>query len=215
MIYYLPSCQYKANHAESSAKIQKYLRDTGVTVVGCCRVSQNLFHEEDTVLSNCTSCARITDEQSPEVNNISIYEYLLTDKNFPWPNYNGEKITVQDCYRAVGKPNTQHAIRECLLKMNFTPIEIEENFEKTKFDGLFKYTNVSKSNLTLAPTYYSKLQDEFIVVKDEAEQKEEMQNWVSQYQTERVVCYCNACLKGLKLGGANAMHILDLITANL
>lgn len=215
MIHYLPSCKFKASHPETSSLLQTYLSNNGVNVSGCCRLSQNQFGKGDTVLTNCTSCAIITDEQSPEVNEISVYEYLLNDSDFNWPNLNGEEISVQDCYRCVDKPEVQKAIRECLIKMNAVPVEIEENFEKTQFDGTYKYNNVSKSNLDLAPQYYTRLQNDYIKVKTIEEQIQEMKKWVEQYKTERVVCYCNSCLKGLKLGNANAIHILDVITRNL
>ncbi len=184
-------------------------------IAGCCRVSQDLFHQGDRVLTNCTSCAIITDEVSPQAEELSIYEYLLEDEDFVWPDYHGEKITVQDCYRSTHKPEMQKAIRECLKKMNMVPVEIEENYEKTKFDGIFRYQKISDSNLSLAPKYFGRLKDEYIEILPEDRQKEEMEKWVRQYKTGRVVVYCNSCLKGVLLGGANGIHILDLIARDL
>lgn len=85
MIHYLPSCKFKASHPEASSLLQTYLSRNGVIVSGCCRISQKQFSKGDTVLTNCTSCAIITDEQSPEVNEISVYEYLLNNTTFNWP----------------------------------------------------------------------------------------------------------------------------------
>ena len=90
----------------------------------------------DTVLTNCSSCAIITDEMSPQADEMSIYEYLLADESFPWPDYHGEVVTVQDCYRAAHKPAVQKAVRECLNRMNMRPAELEENYERTRFDGI-------------------------------------------------------------------------------
>ena len=42
-----------------------------------------------------------------------------------------------------------------------------------------------------------------------------MEEWVQQYQTERVVAYCNACVKGIVLGGARGVHLLQLATKEL
>lgn len=215
-VYYLPSCKYKAAHKDVSEKIQKYLREKkGVQVAGCCRVSQNLFEEGDIVLTNCSSCTIITNEVSPQANEMSIYEYLLKDEDFVWPDYHGERITVQDCYREIDKPATQRAVRECLKKMNMVPVELEENFEKTKFDGTFRYTPISASNLKLAPKFFNKLNDEYIEIIPADKQKEEMEKQVSQYTTDRVVVYCNSCLQGVLLGGANGIHLLDLICRDL
>lgn len=152
-VYYLPGCKYKELHALSSQKIRTYLRAKPDHVIAdCCKKSQSLFHDGDTVLTNCSSCAIITDEASPQANEMSIYEYLLADEAFLWPDYRGEEITVQDCYRAAHKP---------------------------------------------------------------AVQKAQMSEWVKQYRTDRVVVYCNSCLKGVQLDGADGVHLLELITADL
>lgn len=216
MIYYLPSCKYKAAHADSSRKIQRYLSGKpGLEIAGCCRVSQDLFREGDLVLTNCTSCAAITDEAAPQVREISLYEYLLEDPEFVWPDYHGEEITVQDCFRSRHKPEMMRAARECLKRMNLVPVEIKENLAHTRFDGIFQFSNVSESNLKLAPNYFSKIQEEYIEVISPDEQRERMAEWVRQYQTNRVVVYCNSCLKGVLLGGANGVHLLNLITRDL
>lgn len=215
-VFYLPSCNFKAAHPEVSEKLQAYLRNKPDTeIAGCCRVSQDLFHEGDTVLTNCVSCAIITDEVSPQANEMSLYEYLLQDPLFPWPDHHGEKITVQDCYRTVHKPQVQKAVRECLLRMNMVPVEIEENYEKTRFDGPFRYTKMPSGNLKIAPVFFNKLNDEYIEVLPAEEQERIMKEWVRQYQTERVVVYCNSCLNGVKMGGANGVHLLDLAAENL
>lgn len=214
-VYYLPSCKYKAAHTESGLKIQKYLKEAGAEICGCCRISQNLFGKDDIVLTNCSSCALITDEQSPQAKEISIYEYLLDDPAFPWPDHHGERITVQDCYRTINKPETQKAVRSCLQKMNMVPVEIEENYEKTRFDGTFRYLPISKSNLLLAPAVYQEMNKNYIEILPAEEQKKRLTEWVKQYTTSRVTVYCNSCLKGVLLGGADGIHILDLITAEL
>ena len=99
--------------------------------------------------------------------------------------------------------------------MNMVPVEIEENYEKTKFDGVFRYQNVSQSNLDLAPKFFNRIQNEYIEVIPKEEQKQFMEEWVKQYKTERVTVYCNSCLTGVLLGGTNGIHILDLITRDL
>lgn len=115
-VYYLPSCKYKELHALSSQKIRTYLRAKPDHVIAdCCKKSQSLFHDGDTVLTNCSSCAIITDEASPQANEMSIYEYLLADEAFPWPDYRGEEIIVQDCYRAAHKPAVQKAVRTAYI----------------------------------------------------------------------------------------------------
>ena len=34
-----------------------------------------------------------------------------------------------------------------------------------------------------------------------------------QFATDKVVCYCHYCLEGLKMGGADAVHLAELLFA--
>lgn len=211
MIYYLPSCKVKTRHKEASLKIQEYLNNNGVEVLGCCKLSQEIFKKGDTVITNCTSCAIITDECSPNVKEISLYEYLLEENSFKWPNYNGENITVQDCLRTIHKPQLQLAVRSCLEKMNIKPIEIKDNFDKSRFDGLFCYRKMSDVNKKFAPVYFSEYEKEYVKKVEKDIGEEYMKEWCKQYTTDRIVVYCNSCLEGIKIGGANGVHLVELI----
>jgi len=95
------------------------------------------------------------------------------------------------------------------------PAELEENHARTRFDGIYKYRRISDANHALAPKQYGRIQEEFIDVQPEEVQKAQMTEWVKQYRTERVCVYCNSFLKGVQLGGAEGVHLLNLITADL
>lgn len=212
MICYLPSCKIKDLHKEESLIIQDYLANRNINILGCCKVlKHDTYTENDTIINNCTSCAIITDENQPRANEITLYEYVLQIDNFPWHDFKGEKITVQDCFRANDKPNVQLAIRECLRRMNFKIVELSENFENCKFDGPFEYTYPSNSNLKLAPKYFNYFKDNYYKKIDEKEVKEKMIEHCKQYTTDKILVYCNSCLKGVKMGGANGIHMADLL----
>lgn len=216
MVYYLQSCNFTAASPESSRKIRDYMASKpDVKVPGCCRPSQKLFQEGDTVLSICLTCSAITREVSPMVRELSFWEWVLTDPDFPWPDYHGEEMTVQDCWRARNKPSLMKAVRECLKRMDIQPVEIAENFENTQFDGVWRFNPVQKRNMDIAPDYFTEVQAHGLELIPQEEQLARMQEWVQQYKTERVVAYCNACLRGIKMGGANGIHLMELMTANL
>lgn len=214
MIYYLPSCKFKAGFPDTSKKLQAFLSSEGVTITGCCKPSQKMFAEGDTVLNNCCTCALITEEKSPFVTSKSLYEYLLDDPAFPWPDYGGERITVQDCWRARDHRAEQEAIRECLRRMNIVPVELAENFEKAEFDGTWRFAPKIMQE-KFAPVAFGEINRTGIIPVPEEEWEQRMRDHVSQYTTDLVVCYCNACLAGVKLGGANGVHILELAAARL
>lgn len=215
MLYYLPSCNFTAACPESSKKIKAYMaQQPGVTVAGCCRPTQKQLTQDDTAITVCLTCAAITREASP-AGEQSFWEYVLWDEHFPWPDFHGEKITVQDCWRAGNKPGLQKAVRACLERMNLVPVELEENYEKTQFDGVWRYNPVLQKNLDVAPVYFEKVAETGLTLIPKEEQAARMQEWAKQYKTDRVLTYCNACLRGVQLGGANGVHLMELLTTNL
>lgn len=216
MYIYLPSCNFTVARPEASKKIKQYLSSKfDVKVVGCCRPQQKQMTPEDTILSICLTCSAITNEVNPDTPEKSLWEYLLTDNNFPWPDFHGEEMTIQDCWRARNKPTMLDAVRACMVKMNLRPVEIAENREKTQFDGVWRYNPVLQKNLDIAPKYFQDIAQTGLELIPPDEQKARMEAWVSQYTTERVATYCTACLKGTLLGGANAVHLLELLTINM
>ena len=75
------------------------------------------------MVSICHNCSAIFEERHPEINLQSIWELILEDENFNYPNYHGEKITVQDCWRQKENLAEQKAVREILRRMNFEIME--------------------------------------------------------------------------------------------
>lgn len=216
MYVYLPSCQFTGMDPDASRKISSYLATRPDTrVAGCCRPEQKRLTAEDVAVTVCMSCAAITREASPQTTEISIWEHLLKDESFPWPDYHGERMTIQDCWRARNRPEVHAAVRQCMERMNLTVVELAENRERAQFDGVWRFRPVAKRNLDIAPTYFSDVQAHGLELLPEEQQRRRMEEWVQQYQTERVVAYCNACVKGIVLGGARGVHLLQLATKEL
>lgn len=42
-----------------------------------------------------------------------------------------------------------------------------------------------------------------------------MREHAAQYTTQRAAGYCNACVAGMKMGGADAYHLMELAVQNL
>lgn len=38
-----------------------------------------------------------------------------------------------------------------------------------------------------------------------------MKEWCAQYQTDKILVYCNGCERGIRLGGCHPIHIVELI----
>lgn len=213
MFVYLPSCNFTAGCPEASERIKRYMEERpNVRIAGCCRPEQQKLTPDDKVLTLCLFCASITQEVSPETGQMSIWEYLLQDKSFPWPDYGGEAMVIRDCRRARNNPVLLDAVRSCMERMNITPVELADNREASNFDGVWPFNPVPQRNLDIAPEYFGKLRDQEMELLPQEEQRCRMEEQARQYTTKRVVCYCPACLKGVRLGGADGIHLMELVT---
>ena len=151
MLHYLPGCDVFKNHSTASKKIQQYMKDSGAIIDQCCRVKKHFLTETDIIVTNCTLCQLILQETHPETKHLSLYEFVLKDIHFPWINHQGSTIIVQDCWRTRNDLNLQIAVRECLKKMNFEIIEMSENYNKTKYCGVWLNNQPVRECIELAP----------------------------------------------------------------
>lgn len=209
---YFPSCKLTAYLSESSKKIQDYLGEKyGMNITGCCRPNHNKLTEQDIAVYICNTCAAFIREDAPQAKAISVWEFLAEDDEFPWRDYHGEKMTVQDCWRVYDNRTQQDAIRKILERMNIEIVEIENNFEKTDFCGTSLLEALSPQNGEFAPIrFIENARDKFIPHSKE-DQEKIMKEYCTQFTTDKVVCYCTACVQGVKLGGVKGIHLLDLM----
>lgn len=213
---YFPGCKYTIHSRENSRKIRQYLiRQHGIRQTGCCRTGLDTLSAEDTILFVCPTCSAFMQEYTPQNRSLSIWEILEKDDAFPWPDYGGDRMTVQDCWRSFDNRPLQDAIRQVLKRLNAEVVEMEKNYEKTDFCGSSLMKTQSPRYFQFAPVrFIENAGDKFIPVPAE-EQERRMQEHGKQFTTEKVVCYCTGCLHGLRLGGIDAIHLMDLMTARL
>ena len=213
---YFPSCKFKAGYPGTSRKLAEYL-DTryGMAITGCCRENLQHLKEEDTAVCICNTCSAFCDESSNAREVVSIWEFLVKDMEFPFPDYGGEKIALQDCWRAYDKRVRQDSVRELMRKMNVRVVELPENYEKTRFCGT--------SVLQAPPAYYGDFApkrfdkdapDDFFRTYAEEDRVERMRSHFAAVATGRVACTCMACAEGIRLGGKKPVHVMELLFAN-
>ena len=153
MIYYYPSCKFTAAHPELSEKIGSFLKERGIETAGCCRKTHGLPAAGDGALTVCQSCRMIVSENRPDCEVRSLFEYLdaLPEGELPLPDLRGERITVQDCYRAKDRESEKAAVRSLLRKMNAEIVELPGLPEELMYDGDFLWKPLSAENRALAP----------------------------------------------------------------
>lgn len=209
--FFFPGCKVKATFPTESKKLEEYiLKKYNIEPIGCCRIKHQVLVPHDTAIVVCNNCAAIIEENT-KANIMSIYEIIDDDHEFTFPDYHGEKITIQDCWIAYEKRKVQEAVRSLLQKMNFSIVELSENYEKTKFCGVNLLSPCTESNAKLAHKRYVEDFPHMFTPMTEKEQINHFRNHCSQVKTERVVCYCRSCKEGIIMGGKQGVHMLELL----
>ncbi|MDO4538056.1 MAG: hypothetical protein Q4B54_07830 [Coriobacteriales bacterium] len=215
MQYYLPGCDFNKNHPEAGAKLREYmLAQHGLTEAPCCRARELSAGADDTIVENCTLCELMLTERFPQTRLISLYEWVLSDPAFPWPDFTGREMTLQDCARARNNPQLQDAVRACLDRMHVRYLELEQRREQTRFDGVWLYNPPAPDCVELAPHTFAELERRRELLPP-AEQKQRMEQWVARYATDEVAVYCNGCERGVRLGGKQPFQVIELLAEGL
>ncbi|OCA96567.1 hypothetical protein [Clostridium beijerinckii] len=235
---YVASCAFTREEPELSAKIQDYLKQRfDMPIIRCCvrnyKVEEftadmpewmqprwratphyKAFSEDSTMVYVCHNCAAIFQETMKEVKRISLWELILNDEEFKFPDHSHEKMTLQDCWRSYDNRSEQDAVRGLLKKMNVDIVEQDENYERTQFCGVSLHAPAPKRNLKLAPKRFVENADGKFIPTTSEEQERLMREHCQNITTDKVVAYCHYCVKGLKIGGKQAKHLASLLFDN-
>ncbi len=210
MMYYIPGCDVVRNHPEASAWARAYFRDKSIPEGPCCRKNLGQIKAGDTIVVNCTQCSLIFEERLPEVRILTLYEYLLNESDFRWPDYHHRVMTLQDCWRMRSHPDVTEAIRKCIGNMNIEIRELEKKRENADFCGVWLNNPAPADCIEAAPVLFADLQKYRHILSAE-EQKEKMADYVRQLPSQETIVYCNGCEKGLRLGGGKPVHMIGLL----
>ena len=226
--FYVAACVFTEDYPALSRKIQNYLRERfNMPIIRCCVANYRVadcdtrvaewyqpewkFPRGSTMISICHNCSAIYEESRPEIQRESIWEFILADKSFKYPDFGGETVTIQDCWRSKENFAEQEAVRELLRKMNFKIVEMPENHAETKFCGVSLYQPQVPRNPKLAPKRFLYGAQGLFQPHTDEQKKLLMEEHCAQISTEKVVAYCHYCIRGLKLGGKRAFHLAELL----
>ncbi len=235
MEYYIASCVFTSKLPNLSKRIQAYIsQKKNMEIVRCCTPKYKLreFEQQmpemdrahwaslgdtaswkpgDIAYSVCHNCNNIIEEAYSGVTARSLWEFILNDRDFHFPDYQGRTMTVQDCWRSRDREAEQSAVRELLLKMNINIVEIEERGEKTDFCGVSLLRPQPPRNPVMAPKHYNENIEGLFLPHTEEEQTAKMKEYCRKYTTDEVLCYCHYCLEGLQKGGVHGYHLAELL----
>ena len=233
--FYVASCVFTEDSPQLRQRIQNYITHRfHIPMIRCCVANykveefeqrmpewyRNEWHNikhyvqypaGSTMVSLCYNCAAVFEEQHPQINRLSLWELILSDDKFQYPDLHGERITLQDCWRSKENRAEQDAVREILRRMNIEIVELAENHENTKFCGYSLYQHQPSRNAKLAPKRFVEGAKGLFVDHTQDEKRQLMEEYCAQILTDKVIAYCHYCIRGLKLGGKNAIHLAELL----
>lgn len=209
--YFFPSCKATAQFKEASKAAREYVNQKfGIKPIGCCRPNHKKLTADDTALVVCNNCAAIIEENT-EARIEFLWQVIDNDPDFQFPDYHGEEITIQDCWVSFEKRYVQDTVRSLLRKMNIRIVELEENYEKTKFCGVNLLSPCTESNAALAHKRYVEQFPHMFTPMEPEEQAEHFRKHCGQIRTDKVACYCKFCTDAINMGGKNGIHLLELL----
>ena len=137
---------------------------------------------------------------------LLLFVWLDRQEDFPWPDYSGLVVNVQDCWRDRKHPEIFQAVRSCLGKMRVQVREMEENRERSVFCGNLHFEphlpeNIAPVNARPGVPLYD---------FPEEEQARLFAEQTAKYTAPLAVTYCNRCTAGISLGGGKAVHLMEL-----
>ena len=240
-VKFFPSCKHRLDFPIESARLAEYIVGrTGATVSGCCReklksVGGRPENQDeirgseinitdcapgplgltagDTAIVVCPTCAAIFSESGGGCDIKFVWEIIDDDPLFPFPDYHGKSLTLQDCWVCREREAVQAAVRSCLKKMNINVFEMDENGANTLFCGENMLREPPAEIAGLAPNRYLGENLKFFHPMAPSDRENALKAHVERARTADFACYCRFCANGIKTGGGNAYHLLTLLFA--
>ena len=111
------------------------------TMLTCC-FDQPEMDEVDCILTPCETCAQTYRKKFPEKKIINLLETIATCTDFPFPDYHGFEMSIQDTCATRSNSEMLAAIRTLLRKMNISLQEPDKTGTKAKCCGQVLYGKV-------------------------------------------------------------------------
>lgn len=187
---YAPGCALMIYKPELAEKISDFLKESLGDIpkhLICCRHEPNI-RKGTQVINTCAGCDKRYRELYEGISTVSLWEILIENNSFPYPDYKGMKMTIHDACPTKTEERVHFAIRKLLEKMNIEIIEPRNTRDKAVCCG---------------DSFYGILPLEGV--------KEQMRKRADEMPCEDVVVYCVSCIKAMHIGGKKPRYILDLL----
>ncbi len=204
--FYFPSCNFTKESPEAARRLKAYLKEK-MPVAGCCRIGSPPCGAGDTALYFCQACRETLEQQNGQFALENLFVWLDRQNDFPWPDYSGLTVNLQDCWRDRAHPEIFRGVRSLLQKMRVRVVDLDENRENSTFCGNLHFEPRKPENIALLRRFPGIP----IYELPEDAQRQLMAEQVEKYTCPITITYCNRCTKGVILGGGRGVHLMELV----
>jgi Fe-S oxidoreductase len=187
---FAPGCALMLYKPELSRKIHLFLDENLGKMEDlniCCHHDPG-FVKETQVINICPGCDKRFGNDYNLSSTISLWEILAENDTFPFPDYNGQTMSILDACPTREQERVHNAIRKLLSKMNIR---------------LSEPTKTKTKSVCCGDSFYGVIPAEKV--------KEQMKKRASEMPSEDVVVYCVSCIKSMYIGGKKPRYIVDLL----
>lgn len=188
---YAPGCalmSYKPHLAEKLKQEIQKIYGPVETLLNCCFNSPKLSEEATCIITPCVTCAASYRKLYPTHSVLFFLSKLAESDDFPFPDYGGIEMSIQDTCAARTQPEALSTIRRLLERMNIKLVEPAKSGTRAKCCG---------------QVFYGKLE----VTKVESLMKAR----ADEMPCQEVVVYCASCIMSMAVGGKRPRYIIDLL----
>ena len=153
----------------------------------CCRHAPGLPPGTQ-VVNVCPGCDRRYRNLYEGVTTLSLWEVLAESRRFPFPDYGGKRMAIQDACPTRDQDRVLDAVRTLLGKMNVEVVEPKATRGK---------------GICCGDTFYGTLPVGRV--------KELMAKRAGEMPEEDIVVYCISCIQSMHIGGKKPRYLVDLL----
>ena len=185
---FAPGCALNKYKPELISEITRFLTDASIidgVYLTCCK-SEETIEGDVTLIVCCPGCSHKFETRYPNACVLSLWKVLL-DTDFPFPDYQGERMSIHDsCHaRQRNSSEMQDSARLLCRKMNIELVEPENTRDEAGCCG------------GSAADYETR--------------KAMAMRRAAEFSEKNVVAYCTGCTRSFSITDVAPRHLLDLL----
>lgn len=187
---FAPGCALMLYKPELARKVSAFLNASGSDIPThsiCCH-HHPLLPVGTRIINVCAGCDRRFRTLYEGISTISLWEVLACSESFPFPDYQGQRMSIHDACPTRTETRVHDAVRTLLRRMNIAVAEPQRTRAQAVCCG-----------------------DSFYGAIPVDEVKIQMKNRAAQMPEEDVVVYCVSCVKAMHIGGKKPRYLVDLL----